>query len=62
MKVYDDLGNARVVTVFPDRSNKYLSTDPWREEPLREDPMMPEVELIAFFAPSALMTAPATLH
>jgi len=44
--VQNDLGDASVVvTVFPDRNKKYLSTDLLREEPAKEDYLAPEVEL-----------------
>ena len=38
--------DAKVVTVFPDDSKKYLSTDLMREEPVKEGFFAPKVELI----------------
>ncbi len=38
--------DAKVVTVFPDDSKKYLSTDLMREEPVKDGFIAPEVELL----------------
>lgn len=40
--------SAAVVTVFPDSNKKYLSTDLLREEPVREDYVSPQVELLGY--------------
>jgi len=40
--------NAAVVTVFSDCNKKYLSTDYCNEEPLRDDYLTPEIELLGF--------------
>jgi cysteine synthase A len=37
-----------VVTVFPDDNKKYLSTDLFREEPVRDGYQSPEIELLEF--------------
>jgi cysteine synthase A len=42
--------DAVVVTVFPDDNKKYLSTDLLREEPLRDNYLAPEVELLSYRA------------
>ncbi len=45
----NQMGDAAIVaTVFPDSNKKYLSTDLLREEPVREDYLAPDVELMAF--------------
>jgi cysteine synthase A len=41
---------ATVVTVFADSNKKYLSTDLLRDEPVRDDYMSPEVEVVGFRA------------
>jgi cysteine synthase A len=47
LRVADGLGSDAVVaTVFPDSNKKYLSTDLCNEEPLREDYLTPEVEIL----------------
>jgi cysteine synthase A len=47
LKVQEGSGNgAVVVTVFSDDNKKYLSTDLLREEPVHEDYLTPEVELL----------------
>ena len=43
-------GDARVVTVFPDDSKKYLSTDLMHEEPRRPGFLSPDVQLVGFEA------------
>lgn len=52
LKAQDLLGNkdAVVVTVFPDCNKKYLSTDLMTEQPLQEDHMAPDVELLGFLS------------
>ncbi len=40
--------DAAVVTVFPDDNKKYLSTDLLRNEPVKENYLTPEVELIGY--------------
>jgi len=45
LKVQERLGDAVVVTVFPDDNKKYLSTDLMREEPICGDYLAPSVEL-----------------
>jgi Cysteine synthase len=40
--------DAIVATVFPDSNKKYLTTDLLRDEPVREDYLAPDVELVAF--------------
>ena len=42
--------DAVVVTVFPDSNKKYLTTDLVREEPVREEYLSPDVELLGFDA------------
>lgn len=39
-----------VVTVFPDSNKKYLSTDLMKEEPVKDEYMTPEVELLDYDA------------
>ena len=47
----DSLGKGAVVaTVFPDDNKKYLSTDLLREEPVRDDYVTPDVELLSYRA------------
>jgi cysteine synthase A len=47
----DELGaDAVVATVFPDDNKKYLSTDLLREEPLRQNYLAPQVELLGYRA------------
>lgn len=41
---------AVVVTVFPDSNKKYLSTDLCREEPVREEYLSPQLDLLGFSA------------
>ena len=49
IKVQNRMGDdAAVATVFPDSNKKYLSTDLLREEPLRDDYMSVDVELIGY--------------
>lgn len=43
-------GNAIVTTVFADSNKKYLSTDLVKEEPIKENYLSPDVELIDFDA------------
>jgi cysteine synthase A len=45
VKVQEILGDAVVVTVFPDDNKKYLSTDLMKEEPIRDEYLAPRVEL-----------------
>ncbi len=45
VKVQEVLGDAVVVTVFPDSNKKYLSTDLTRPEPIRDEYLTPSVEL-----------------
>jgi cysteine synthase A len=45
VKVQEMLGDAVVVTVFPDDNKKYLSTDLMRHEPIRDEYLAPWVEL-----------------
>jgi cysteine synthase A len=45
VKVQEMLGDAMVVTVFPDSNKKYLSTDLIRDEPIQDDYLAPGVEL-----------------
>jgi cysteine synthase len=42
--------DATVATVLPDSNKKYLSTDLFHEEPVREGYLTPEVELLSFVA------------
>jgi cysteine synthase A len=47
----NELGDTSVVaTVFPDDNKKYLSTDLLREEPVKDDYLAPEVELLSYEA------------
>ncbi|RJP36798.1 MAG: cysteine synthase family protein [Phycisphaerales bacterium] len=51
IRVLDELGDdATVVTVLPDSNKKYLSTDLCHEEPVRDDYITPQVELLPFRA------------
>ncbi|HQX81736.1 MAG TPA: PLP-dependent cysteine synthase family protein [Vicinamibacterales bacterium] len=51
LKVQDSLGaQAVVATVFADSNKKYLSTDLLRPEPVRNDYMSPQVEVVGFRA------------
>lgn len=43
-------GKAIVVTIFPDDNKKYLSTDLFRDEPVKKNFMTPAVELLGFRA------------
>ncbi len=45
VKVQEMLGDAVVVTVFPDDNKKYLSTDLMRHEPIHDEYLAPWVEL-----------------
>jgi cysteine synthase A len=45
VKVQEMLGDAVVVTVFPDDNKKYLTTDLMRHEPIRDEYLTPSVEL-----------------
>jgi cysteine synthase A len=45
VKVQEMLGEAVVVTVFPDSNKKYLSTDLMRQEPVREEYLAPSIDL-----------------
>lgn len=42
--------DAVVTTVFPDDNKKYLSTDLLREEPLKDNYLAPEIELLSYEA------------
>jgi len=47
--VQEELGpDAVVATVFPDDNKKYLSTDLFGDEPIRDDFLSPEVELLSY--------------
>ncbi|MEZ5307941.1 MAG: cysteine synthase family protein [Pyrinomonadaceae bacterium] len=49
LKVLDSLGSDAVVsTVFSDSNKKYLSTDLFGDEPVKDDFLSPEVELISY--------------
>ncbi len=51
LKIQNKLGKDKViVTVFPDDNKKYLSTDLLRTEPLKEDFLSKEVELLSLRA------------
>jgi cysteine synthase A len=51
IRIAAELGpDATVVTVLPDSSKKYLSTDLCRPEPSRDDYLTPRVELVRFAA------------
>ena len=51
LKIQNDLGpDAVVATVFSDDNKKYLSTDLFREEPLKDGWLAPEVQLLDFQA------------
>jgi cysteine synthase A len=45
VKVQEMLGDAVVVTVFPDDNKKYLSTDLMGDEPIRDEYLTPSVKL-----------------
>ncbi len=49
LAVQNQLGaDSVVVTMLPDSNKKYLSTDLMREEPVKEEYLTPEVELLGF--------------
>jgi cysteine synthase A len=51
IKVQEEMSPSAVVaTVFADDSKKYLSTDLFREEPLKSDYLTPDIELVGFSA------------
>jgi cysteine synthase len=51
LKIQNEMADDAVVTsVFPDDNKKYLSTDLLREEPVRDDYLAPEVELLSYEA------------
>lgn len=51
LQVQNELGADKiVVTIFSDDNKKYLSTDLFRDEPIKPDFMSSEVELLAFQA------------
>ena len=51
LKIQNELGADKVVvTVFADDNKKYLSTDLLREEPLKDNFLSPDIELIDFRA------------
>jgi len=45
VKAQEMLGDAVVVTVFPDDNKKYLSTDLMRHEPVRDEYLAPSIQL-----------------
>ncbi len=51
LKAQEELDpEAVVATVFSDSNKKYLSTDLLRDEPIKDDHLAPEVELLSFRA------------
>jgi cysteine synthase A len=51
LKIQNELGkDAVVVTVFPDDNKKYLSTDLLKDEPVKNDFLSPDIELLGFGA------------
>ena len=40
--------NGNVITIFPDDNKKYISTDLMKEEPIKEDFLSCNIELISF--------------
>ena len=49
LQIQNELGaDAVVATVFPDSNKKYLSTDLLAEEPVKDDYLSPDVELLGF--------------
>lgn len=51
LMVQNELGDdSVVVTIFPDDNKKYLSTDLLRKEPVKNDYLSPDIELINFQA------------
>jgi cysteine synthase A len=51
IKVQEEMSPAAVVaTVFADDNKKYLSTDLFREEPIKPDYLTPEIDLVGFSA------------
>jgi cysteine synthase len=49
LKVQNELGSQSIVTtVFSDSNKKYLSTDLMREEPVKDDYLTPDIELLDF--------------
>lgn len=51
LKIQNKMGNeACVVTVFPDSNKKYLSTDLLHEEPIKEEFLSPDINLLHFRA------------
>ena len=51
LMVQNEVGeDAVVTTVFPDDNKKYLSTDLLREEPVKEEYLAPNVELLSYHA------------
>lgn len=51
IKIHEELGiNSIVVTVFPDDNKKYLSTDLLKEEPVKQDFISNNIELISYKA------------
>jgi cysteine synthase A len=51
LKMQNKLGRGKIiVTVFPDSNKKYLSTDLLREEPVKEDFLSQDIELLHFRA------------
>jgi cysteine synthase A len=49
IKVQQELGlKSVVITVFPDRNEKYLSTDLFKEEPVKDDYLSPEIRLMNY--------------
>ena len=51
LKKQNEIGRGKVVvTVFPDDNKKYLSTDLAKDEPVKDDFLSTDVELISFIA------------
>jgi cysteine synthase len=60
VKAQEKLGqDAVVVTIFCDDNKKYLSTDLFREEPIRETYATPEIELLDLQVIGRLGSQPA---
>jgi len=45
VKAQEMVGDAVVVTVFPDDNKKYLSTDLMKHEPVRDEYLAPSIQL-----------------
>ena len=51
LKVQNEMGrDANIVTVFPDDNKKYLSTDLLQNEPVKDDFLSPDIELLGYRA------------